>query len=321
MRPAVGFDIGGSTLRGGLIGFEGDGYRLISQYRQRLEPDDKPPVRLVELISRTVERLAWQGGLQPSAIEAIGIGLCGQLTDGGHRVVNSPHLSWREVDIGDLLTRALGHCPITIENDLNAILWGEYQFGRARGCTHVVALFVGSGIGGGTIVEGKLIRGAAGFAGEVGHVKLGGDSGLCRCGERGCTETVAGGYYLQARTTAERGYGRLDVGCYGETGAVGPAEIDAAYRQGDRFARSMWEEVARTLSSLASCCIALIDPELLLLGGGVLEHAPALVSLVRQEVLRRVPESHRRALRVDLGELSDQAGVLGSAKLALQGLG
>ena len=310
---AIGFDIGGSTVRAGLIRFSGDTYEVLEQRKENFGGDDKAPHQLAQRIASMAAQLRVPDYCEPPI--PCGIGLCAQLTAGGEHVVNSPNLHWRDVPFGSLIREVVKHATIRITNDLNAILVGENAFGAARGFNDVVAIYPGTGIGGALLVDGSLIEGAHGFAGEIGHVKVG--SGIsCGCGGVGCLETVAGGYYIERRIASDRQDGRLDRAYYDPDQPIRVDAIDRAYADGEPYARELWAEVTDALATAAAVLVGFLNPEMILLGGGVLDHCPNLLEKLRTAIPARSPGVCGDGLTVNLGELGWLGGVLGAAQYA-----
>jgi glucokinase len=301
MTLAIGFDIGGSTIRGGIVDRDGDAaVPLLAEASEKLAPADaRTPERLVARLAEVVAILEAQGG---GRIDHVGIGIAAQMSADGRTALGSPNLFQRDVPLADLVEAALPGKRIAIANDLNAILLGEARFGAARGVRDAVALYCGTGLGGAALVGGALVQGARGVAGEIGHVWRGGDL-LCGCGARGCLETIVGGKFLSETF-------RLRVGEW-----LTPDAIDARARAGDPAASALWGEVCDALADAAAALVSFLNPELLLLGGGVLTRAPYLVARLQEEIPRRSASVCREGLRIELGALGEAAGLLGAASL------
>ncbi|HSN26781.1 MAG TPA: ROK family protein [Kofleriaceae bacterium] len=292
---AVGIDLGGSTLRAALVD---ESHAIVERHRELLgEPRD--PQTIVENVARVVEGLADRG--------PVGIGIAAMLSDREGTVANSPHLRWRDVPFGRLLAARLGErYPLVVTNDVNAIIWGELVAGAARGCRDVLGVYVGTGIGGGVVANGALVEGVTNAAGEIGHTKVrwDRDAAPCQCGQRGCIEAYAGGSYLLARIARE-------------TGTAGtPADVDRLAAAGDPWALALWHELAPLLSITLGNAVALLNPERLVLGGGVLSRTPTLVAMVRAHMAETTNGPSWGPLSVVLAELGDDAGLVGAAHLA-----
>lgn len=321
MTIQIGIDLGGSNLRAAAFG-DGDGATPLEIHKEAVG-DDRAPEAIVERVARTIERLA--GG--SAGPVAVGVGVAALLRDRRGTVANSPHLRWRDVPFGELLGRRLGaRYRLGVYNDVNAITWGEAVAGAARGCRDVLAVYVGTGIGGGLIAGGQLIEGASNCAGEIGHTKVRWDeeAAPCLCGGRGCVEAYAGGSYLLARirreladeqlktTVIERAGGSID--------AVTPSHVDAAALDGDAWALGLWTELAALLAVALGNALALLNSQRLILGGGVLGRTPALRAMTEIDLMLVAPPASLEPLTIAAAELGDDAGLVGAARLARDGV-
>jgi glucokinase len=237
-------------------------------------------------------------------------------------VLNAPNLGWRQVAFGDLLGQAVG-VPVRIANDLSVAAWGEKHFGAARGLDDVVLVFVGSGVGSGLILGGRLHEGATGVAGEFGHLKVRPSRAdtiprRCGCGEVGCLEAYTSGANVAARVREELAAGAqtaIAALSGGDPARVTASLVDEAYRQGDVYARALWDEVSDLLGTAIANLVTLLNPARLILGGGVLLGSPTLAGLVRARFDAAVASSATRGLSVEHAWLGDDAGVIGAALL------
>jgi glucokinase len=291
----IGIDLGGTNFRAARIGGP--------SHREEIgEPRD--PETIVERVAAVVERLADSG--------PVGVGIAAMLSDRRGTVANSPHLRWRDVPFGELLARRLGPgYELGVYNDVNAVIWGEAQQGAARGCRDVLGVYVGTGIGGGVIVGGQLVEGVTNCAGEIGHTKVrwDADAAPCECGQKGCIEAYVGGTYLLRRIRAETGSN------------ANPGDVDRLAAAGDPWALGLWRELAPLLAITLGNAVALLNPERLVLGGGVLSRCPSLVALVKQAMAETTNGPSWGPLSVVLAELGDDAGIIGAAHLAASGTG
>jgi glucokinase len=291
----IGIDLGGSNLRAKKLGG--------ASHREEIgEP--REPETIVERVASVVERLA-DGG-------PVGVGIAAMLADRRGTVANSPHLRWRGVPFGELLSARLGtRYQLGVYNDVNAIVWGEAQAGAARGCRDVLGVYVGTGIGGGVIAGGALLEGATNCAGEIGHTKVrwGADAAPCQCGQRGCIEAYVGGSYLLRRIRAETG--RDDT----------PGDVDRLAAAGDAWALGLWQELGPLLAVTLGNAVALLNPERLVLGGGVLARCPTLFRIVTNAMAETTNGPSWGPLSVVPAELGDDAGLVGAAHLAASGTG
>jgi glucokinase len=313
----IGVDLGGSNLRAA-------SYRegaALAHYREPVgEPRD--PETIVERVARVIEQLAGSAELVPIPV---GVGIAAILRDRAGTVANSPHLRWREVAFGQLLARRLGRrFRLGVYNDANAIVWGEAVAGAARGCRDVLGVYVGTGIGGGVIAGGQLVEGTSNCAGEIGHVKVrwGDDAAPCACGQRGCVEAYVGGSYVERRIAEQLAAGACSAAVMlaGGREHVNPSHVDLAAADGDSWALALWTALAPLLAVALANAIAVLNPERLVLGGGLLARCPTLYQLVITALEIAAPAASLAPLSITLAELGDEAGLVGAARLAESGV-
>jgi glucokinase len=317
----IGVDLGGSNLRAAAFG-DGDSATPLAIHKEAVG-DDRAPGAIVERVARTVEHLA--GGSAGPVV--VGVGVAALLRDRRGTVANSPHLRWRDVPFGALLGRRLGpRYRLGVYNDVNAITWGEAVAGAARGCRDVLAVYVGTGIGGGLIAGGQLVEGASNCAGELGHTKVrwDDDAAPCMCGGRGCVEAYVGGSYLVARIRRELANKRRRTSVLERAGgsidAVTPSHVDAAALDGDAWALGLWTELAALLAVALGNALAILNSQRLILGGGVLGRTPALRAMTEIDLMLVAPPASLEPLTVAAAELGDDAGLVGAARLARDGV-
>jgi glucokinase len=230
------------------------------------------------------------------------------------------------VAFGALLRRRLApRFRLGVYNDANAVTWGEVAAGAARGCRDVLGVYVGTGIGGGLVADGRLIEGGGHCAGEIGHTKVRWDDGAapCMCGGRGCIEAYVGGRYLLERFRRELAQPRLAttvVERAGSIDAVTPSHVDAAALDGDPWALGLWTEIAALFAVALGNALAVLNPERLVLGGGVFSRTPMLREMTEIDLLMVAPPASLEALTVAPAELGDDAGLIGAARLARDGV-
>jgi len=256
---------------------------------------------------------------------SVGVGIAAMLCDRDGTVANSPHLRWRDVPFGKLLARRLGpRFSVGVYNDVNAIVYGESAAGAARGCRDVLGVYVGTGIGGGLIVNGALVEGTTNCAAEIGHTKVRWDDKAepCACGSRGCIEAYCGGSYLQRRIAKELGAGARSSAVHiaGGLEHVNISHVDRAAGDGDDWALGLWTELAPLLAVTLGNAVALLNPDTLVLGGGVLSRTPTLYELVVTTMMVAGNSPSLAPLRIVEAELGDDAGIVGAAHLAGSGV-
>lgn len=306
----VGVDLGGTKIQAAAV--DGDG-RIVAHHRTPTDVAGGPSKAVADIV-RCVHACA------PDAarIGAVGVGVAGQVDAASGIVRSAPNLGWNDFPLGDRLEQVLG-IPVVIENDVRAITWGVWQHGAGRGLDDLLVIFVGTGVGGGIVSGGQLLRGDRGVAGELGHVTLVAGGRLCTCGHRGCIEAYTGGWAIAARAREaieadpEAGQGMLDAAGKGEVTAV---VVSQAAADGDPLASRLMEETGRYLGAAAVGLVHALNPRRIVLGGGVIDGNPGLVKTVDSAVQAEAIPIFADRLDVVRSEGGSRAGLIGSASLA-----
>ena len=307
-RYAVGIDLGGSKLRGGLLSQEG---QLVARLEMQTEAW-KGPSGVLANLKGLVTRLL--DSTDRSRVAGIGIAAAGQIHSKTHAVVYAPNLGWHDVPLRDEIESAFG-LPTYVENDVRAAAWGEYRFGVGRGAQSLIAVFVGTGVGSGAVMDGLLLRGSSNAAGELGHTQIVMDGLPCACGQRGCVEAYASGRGFVRRLESALTAGVATS--LGEETQRDPSRVTAALvaraaAAGDTFAREMWSDAERYLGMALANYVTLLNPELVVLGGGIMTTVPSLAETLAQRV-RAHATIMAREVRVERAGLGDSAGIFGAA--------
>ena len=249
---------------------------------------------------------------------ALGVACAGQIDPLTGAVVYAPNLGWRDVPLGAQLREIFG-IPVVVENDVRAAAWGEFVNGAGGRGESLVAIFVGTGVGSGTVIEGQLWRGAGNAAGEVGHTQVVVDGLPCRCGRHGCLEQYVSGSGFQRRLEATLQTGRASrlVEAYGgDTSRLTARDVYAAAQAQDALAHELWSDAVRFLTMATANYVTLLNPHVLVLGGGVIETVPALFDAVAEAVPPLTTLLAGRSLRIERARLGDLSGLVGAAALA-----
>ncbi|MBI1377614.1 MAG: ROK family glucokinase [Frankiales bacterium] len=317
MSVTIGVDIGGTKIAGGLVDVEGT---VLA--RARRDTPARSADGIVEAIVAVVADLtaAARAASLPE-VEAVGLGAAGLVDETRSIVRFAPNVDWKEEPLGPAVRQGCG-LPVVVENDANAAAWGEFRFGAGRGAHTLVAVTVGTGIGGGIIHRDQLVRGSYGMAAEFGHVVRVPDGRLCGCGKRGCWEQYASGNALlrEARElAAER---RTEAGILlalgdGTPEGVTGQHVTVAARDGDPVALEAFARIGAHLGSGLADVAAILDPELFVIGGGVSEAGELLLDPARAAFeTALVAHDHRPVARVVPAQLGNDAGLVGAADLA-----
>jgi glucokinase len=257
-------------------------------------------------------------GREKSECAGAGLGFAGQIDHATGRVIVAPNLGWRDVDVTGPLSQRLG-LKVRLGNDLAVAALGEARAGAARGYPDAVLVFVGSGVGSGLILGGRIHQGARGLAGELGHTKVRPGGRLCGCGERGCLEAYAGGVNLGRRAAELVAEGRASSLVFPPGLHPTTAMIDRAAEEGDALCRELREEATLLVGVAAANLVTLLNPGALLLGGGVLLGSAWMRARVEEVVRENAARAAlERCVIVDPA-LGDDAGVIGGAMLAFGG--
>lgn len=309
---SIGMDLGGTNARAAAIAPDGT---VLSLHKEKLR--DRTPEGAVEALGHCAESAVQSAGLPAEACTGIGVGIAGQIEGQTGKVLVAPNLGWRDVDIGGLLTARLGR-PVAVANDLAVAALGEARAGAARGHSDAILVFVGSGVGSGLILGGKIHRGARGVAGEFGHTKVRPGGRRCGCGEVGCLEAYAGGHNLASRAIEEiRGGRKSSLGelLSEDSAQITAGAVEQAAEQGDELARELREEAGDLLGIAVANLVTLLNPAVLILGGGVLTGSSHLRRKVEDEVRRHAGRAALEGLMIVDPQLGDDAGVIGAGFL------
>jgi glucokinase len=309
VRAYLGIDIGGTNIKAALVSEEGGLVAFLSMPWSGGAAGDA-----VDVVSRLTQNLT--SANEDHEVVACGVGSAG-LVDTRTGVVHlSPNLSeWHDVELRRMVAEAVG-LPTRIENDANAAAYGEYLAGAARGATNAIVLTIGTGIGGGLILDGNLYRGG-GFAGEVGHMTIERDGDPCPCGNAGCLERMANAEAVVRSVRRLLDGGRESVlAVTGVAKALTAKEVGRAAAAGDAVATEALEEVGRALGAGLANLVLTLDPDVIVIGGGVAAAGEPLLAPTRAEMARRCYGSSVSLPRVVPAELGNTAGVVGAALLA-----
>ena len=310
MALTIGVDIGGTKVAAGVVDEQG-----VIIARTRRETPGHDVVETEDVIIDAVNELA-----ADHDVAAVGIGAAGWIGSDRATVLFSPHLAWRNEPLRAALASRIG-LPLIVENDANAAAWAEYRFGSARGHSVVVCVTLGTGIGGGMVINGALYRGAFGVAGEFGHMTVVPDGRRCACGNLGCLEMYASGRALarDARELAAESpaaAARMVEMAGGVAGLTGPI-VTAAAQRGDSAAISLCVNMGRWLGRGLANLAAAIDPSIFAIGGGVSEAGELMLRPAQVEFAHTLTgRGFRPEAEVVLASLGADAGLVGAADLA-----
>jgi glucokinase len=310
---AIGVDIGGTKIAAGVVDEEGV---ILAQTRRATEPDD----------ASSIDRAVAEVYAELSAsyeVASIGVAAAGFVNSGRSTVLFAPNIAWRDYPLRDRVEALIDDdVKVVVENDANAAGWAEFRFGVGRDVDDMLMLTVGTGLGGALIVDGKLVRGAWGVAAEVGHMRVVPGGHYCGCGHEGCWEQYASGSALvrdaQAAiiVDAERGAALLGLAGGDPQDLTGP-QITEAAQAGDPLAVELLAQLGRWIGEGSASVAALLDPALVVIGGGVGAAGDLLLAPARKAFADQLSaRGHRPEAEIKLAAMGNEAGIVGAADLA-----
>ena len=311
MALTIGIDIGGTKVAAGAVDEQGG---IIASARRDTPSHD--PTQIEETIADVVRELQ-----ATHDVEAVGIGAAGFVDASRSTVIFAPNLAWRDEPLRKAVEARCG-LPVVVENDANAAAWAEARFGAGRGQKYLVMLTLGTGLGGGLVIDGQLYRGRLGVAAELGHITVEPGGRRCGCGGRGCWERYASGRALvrEAQEIASLspaiGSRLLDL-AGGRPEAITGLAVTEAAQDGDEGALEAFRVVGTWLGHGMAAMAAVLDPGMFVLGGGV----SSAGELLREPAMRTLQEritarAYREVPTVRIAELGPEAGIVGAADLA-----
>ena len=307
-RMVIGVDLGGTNTRAALVGCNGDIFDKQKEATRAAEGHEKVITGLISRIDQQRKNAARDG----REVVAVGVGAPGVIHAQTGVVVKSPNFpDWNNLPLKGTLEREL-KLPVFIENDANAAAFGEQWRGAAQDIKSLIFLTLGTGVGGGIILDGAIWHGADGMAGEVGHMTIVPDGRPCGCGNTGCLEMYASSRgiimnYQEALRTEDR-----------DRGEVTSAKVYQAARDGDPSALAAVRQMGRSLGIGIANLINIFNPEMVVIGGGVKEAWDLFIDATRNEIKKRAFEYPAARTRIVPSVLGDDAGMVGAAAVAFQ---
>ncbi len=306
----VGIDIGGTKIAGALVNPTGEILRELKVPT----PSHDSETLFQAVVEMVTELRAGQ------EVDSVGVAAAGFIDAEQSRVVYSPNLRYPKEPLKAKLEEKLG-LPVVIDNDANAAGWAEYRFGAGRGSKHMLMLTVGTGVGGAIVANGELFRGGFGIGAELGHMRFIADGKLCGCGQKGCLEQYGSGTALlnsakELVATGAASASRL-IELANAAGELTGTEVYQAIQEGDEAALGLLADLGTNLGIAIATLVAVLDPEVVVIGGGVSAAGELLLAPIRKAYLEHLPaRGFRPELKLVAAELVNDAGVVGAADLA-----
>ncbi len=320
MQHLIGVDIGGTNIKLALV----DKKARLKCKRTFSTTSFKGKLALIDGIASQIESLISGVGLKKRDIIGVGIGAPGAVdirTGTVHYLTNIP--DWREVPLGKILRKRLG-LPVFVDNDVNVMALGEAYFGAGLGAVNMLCITLGTGVGGGLILDGSLYRGSNYAAGEFGHIPINIDGPKCKCGSWACVEAYAGNSYIVKDVTARitRGAKTLITKLVnGDLSKITPEIISEAARKGDKFAKKVWMDVGQKIGLGLAGVVNLLNVEKIVIGGGVAEAGKILFDSIKKTINTRAMKLPAKTVKIVKAKLGYDAGLIGAATLVLYELG
>ncbi|MEY9843549.1 ROK family glucokinase [Streptacidiphilus sp. MAP5-3] len=312
MGLTIGVDVGGTKIAAGVVDENGT---ILARTRV---PTPADPQWAVGAIADAVKELRHEHD-----VTAVGVGAPGYIDRNRSTVLMAPNIAWENEPLKARI-EDLVHLPTVIENDANAAAWGEFRFGAAASHPDMVMVTVGTGIGGGIVIDGRMHRGSFGVAGEIGHLNMVPDGLPCGCGSKGCWEQYGSGRALRrygreaAAADPVRGKRLLELN-EGVAETITGSQITQAAHEGDPLALDVYDELADWLGRGLSDLASLFDPAVFVLGGGVSDSGRLLLDPVAKAFEKYlIGGVHRPRAEVVLATIGSAAGIIGAADLARQ---
>lgn len=311
---AIGVDLGGTTVKTGLINTEGK-ILAISKVPTRAEEN---PDAVIEQIKKSIsEVLSHTNG---SPVAGIGIGAPGLIQNPGGIVKSPPNLKgWDVVPLAEIISKEF-HLPVEVDNDANVAAVAESKFGAGKEHPNFLFIIWGTGVGGGIIMNNHIYRGPTGGAGEVGHISINYEGLLCNCGTRGCVEAYVGQKYLSKRTIEKlKSHPESTIPQFagGDESKIEPIHISQAAEAGDRLAREILVEAGTLLGVMIGGVMNTLDFRVTVIGGGVSAVGDFVYDAIKESVKKNVQKPLRDDIKILRAQLGNDAGIFGAAGMVL----
>ena len=318
MRFVLGIDIGGTNLVVGSVAEDGSSLHALASEPTLAEAGEKDVLdRLIALATRAIDQTRRE--IPGAEIIGIGVGAPGPLDTKSGIVLLTPNLGWENLPLRSIIHDRLG-LSAALDNDANCAVLGEWWMGAARGTRTAIGITIGTGIGGGLILDGKLFHGASDCAGEIGHTTIDTEGRRCKCGNYGCLEAYASGPNIALRAIEEIQAGaesRLPQYVGGDLRKITAQTVYQAAHDGDDLALEVVNDTAGFLGTAIANLVNVFNPEVVVICGGVTLAGDHLFVPLRREVTRRAFKPAVSVCRIVPCELSGTAGVYGAAKVFL----
>jgi glucokinase len=316
-RWIVGVDLGGTNIVVGALPVDGGNGEVLGLLEARTEAYKGAKFvvdRIVSMVEECVAQVASANSGTKADFAGIGIGSPGPLNRATGTILNTPNLGWRNFPLRDLIANAVG-LPAALDNDANCATYGEWWLGAGKSVNTLVGFTLGTGIGGGIVLNGEIFHGASDVAGEMGHMTLDSTGRKCKCGNYGCLEAYASGPAIALRAVEGIEAGAESVLpdlVNGRLEDITAATVYEGAVLGDGYANEVMKETAKFLGTGIANIVNILNPEMIVIAGGVTRAGDHLLVPLRAEVRRRAFKSAQEACMIVPAQLIGTAGVIGA---------
>lgn len=314
MRKAVGIDLGGTYIKAGLA-YENGTILKKQQFPTLGEQNDRNVV-LKQMEAAVDFALEGAGG----EVAGIGIGTPGVVDDEGF-VFSAPNIpGWDNLPLKQIFADKY-KLPVVVENDVNTITWGEFLYGAGKGYSTIICITLGTGLGGGIVKDGKLLRGGKYSAMEIGHITIDYKGPQCKCGNYGCIERFVGRDYIVERAVNAIREGKktlISALVNNNIEDISPKIISEAYQQGDSVATDIWIDVGVCLGALFTGLVNLLNPDIIIIGGGISRGVEIMFETIEKKIKEQAMAKLAEKVRVVRSELGTDAGIVSAGALVFQ---
>jgi glucokinase len=319
-RYWMGFDLGGTKM---LAQVYDQNWNVVAKERKRIHPGTGAKGGIDRIIE-TINEALKKANLDVRSLLGLGIGCPGPIDMQKGMLLDLPNLGWQAVPLKERLQTALG-CPVAVLNDVDAGVYAEYRKGAAQGVRCAIGVFAGTGIGGGCVYQGEILRGVSTSCFEIGHIQVMSNGPRCGCGQRGCLESVASRLAIAAQCAraAYRGDAPHLLEAAGtDLAQIRSGALSSSIAAGDKVVEEIIREAARYIGIAVGSAVNLIAPDVVVLGGGLVEAMQDLfISQVSKAANKRVMPAYKDTFKVLPAKMGDDAGVLGAALWAEYAIG
>ena len=298
-KVKIGIDLGATRLKLAVVDEKGK-----CSYRREVDTlfaSDR--AALIDSIASNVKDIIKTSGIAKRSILGVGIGVPGPVDSKRGIVRYFPNIKgWEQVPLKSILEKKL-RLKVALDNDVNAMTLGEYKFGAGKGAENLICITLGTGVGGGIIINGEIYRGSTMCAGEIGHIPINEKGPKCNCGGIACLERYIGNRYILYRS--KRVFGK----------DVALERLDVLAAKGNKKAIGIWEDVGRKLAVALTGVVNLFNPDIIVIGGGVSKAGEFIFGPLRRELRARAMRDQARHVKIIRAKLGDNAGIIGSSLL------